>query len=214
MPQPLEQRLASELSIRPQQVQATIALLDEGATVPFIARYRKEVTGNLDDTQLRHLSERLIYLRELDARRQAILDSITEQGKLTPELAARIDEADSKQRLTQARQHLIKAFAPLLSTQQTGKKRWIGTKTDLLEMVHLAYTFSYVRDDQGRPATFLWMVQRACDNFLLSMPRNPSAFVGKAMQRKNTKQAPLLERYCHLLYERGITEPLHTWMAV
>ena len=99
MPQPLEQRLASELSIRPQQVQATIALLDEGATVPFIARYRKEVTGNLDDTQLRHLSERLIYLRELDARRQAILDSITEQGKLTPELAARIDEADSKQRL-------------------------------------------------------------------------------------------------------------------
>ena len=99
MPQPLEQRLATELSIRPQQVQATIALLDEGATVPFIARYRKEVTGNLDDTQLRHLSERLIYLRELDARRQAILDSITEQGKLTPELAARIDEADSKQRL-------------------------------------------------------------------------------------------------------------------
>ena len=80
MPQPLEQRLASELSIRPQQVQATIALLDEGATVPFIARYRKEVTGNLDDTQLRHLSERLIYLRELDARRQAILDSITEQN--------------------------------------------------------------------------------------------------------------------------------------
>ena len=67
--------------------------------MPFIARYRKEVTGNLDDTQLRHLSERLIYLRELDARRQAILDSITEQGKLTPELAARIDEADSKQRL-------------------------------------------------------------------------------------------------------------------
>ncbi len=99
MPLPLEQRLATELSIRPQQVLATIALLDEGATVPFIARYRKEVTGNLDDTQLRHLSERLTYLRELDQRRQAILDSINEQGKLTPELAARIDEADSKQRL-------------------------------------------------------------------------------------------------------------------
>ena len=99
MPLPLEQRLATELSVRPQQVLATIALLDEGATVPFIARYRKEVTGNLDDTQLRHLDERLTYLRELDARRQAILDSITEQGKLTPDLAKRIDEADSKQRL-------------------------------------------------------------------------------------------------------------------
>ena len=113
------------------------------------------------------------------------------------------EHTDSKQRLTLARQHLIKAFAPLLSTQHPGKQRWIGTKT-----------FSYVRDDQGRPATFLWMVQRACDNFLLSMPRNPSAFVGKAMQRKNTKQAPLLERYCHLLYERGITQPLQTWIAV
>ena len=99
MPLPLEQRLATELSVRPQQVLATIALLDEGATVPFIARYRKEVTGNLDDTQLRHLDERLTYLRELDARRQAILDSITEQGKLTPDLAKRIDEADNKQRL-------------------------------------------------------------------------------------------------------------------
>ncbi|MDO4231173.1 MAG: Tex family protein [Lautropia sp.] len=99
MPLPLEQRLADELAIRPQQVLATIGLLDEGATVPFIARYRKEVTGNLDDTQLRVLAERLTYLRELDQRRQAILDSINEQGKLTPELAARIDEADSKQRL-------------------------------------------------------------------------------------------------------------------
>ena len=124
------------------------------------------------------------------------------------------EHTESKQRLTQARQHLIKAFAPLLSAQHTGKQRWIGTKTDLLEMVHLAYTFSYVRDDQGRPATFLWMVQRACANFLLSMPRNPSAFVGKAMQRKNTKQAPLLERYCHLLYEQGVNEPLQTWMAM
>ena len=119
----------------------------------------------------------------------------------------------SKQRLTQARQHLIHAFAPLLSAQHAGNQRWIGTKTDLLEMVHLAYTSAYVRDDQGRPATFLWMVQRACANFLLSMPRNPSAFVGKAMQRTNTKQAPLLERYCHLLYEQGVNEPLHAWMA-
>ncbi|MDO4636843.1 MAG: Tex family protein [Lautropia sp.] len=99
MPLPLEQRIATELVIRPQQVSATITLLDEGATVPFIARYRKEVTGNLDDTQLRLLAERLTYLRELDARREAILASIQEQGKLTDELASRIDAADSKQRL-------------------------------------------------------------------------------------------------------------------
>ena len=99
MPASIESRLAAELSIRAAQVVATIALLDEGATVPFIARYRKEVTGSLDDTQLRQLAERLGYLRELDERRDAILASITEQGKLTPELAKQIDEADTKQRI-------------------------------------------------------------------------------------------------------------------
>ncbi|MFT3804653.1 MAG: Tex family protein [Burkholderiaceae bacterium] len=99
MPSPIEQRLAAELSVRPQQVLATIALLDEGATVPFIARYRKEATGGLDDTQLRALHERLGYLRELDERRDAILEAIGAQGKLTPELAGAIDAADSKQRL-------------------------------------------------------------------------------------------------------------------
>ena len=99
MPAPIENRLAEELSIRPQQVRATIALLDEGATVPFIARYRKEVTDGLDDTQLRNLAERLDYLRELDARRLAIVEAIESQGKLTPDLATQIDAADSKQRL-------------------------------------------------------------------------------------------------------------------
>ena len=75
--------IASEIGARPEQAAAAIALLDEGATVPFVARYRKEVTGGLDDTQLRMLAERLAYLRELDARRETILDSIREQGKLT-----------------------------------------------------------------------------------------------------------------------------------
>ena len=99
MPAPIENRLAEELAVRPQQVRATIALLDEGATVPFIARYRKEVTEGLDDTQLRNLAERLDYLRELDARRLAIIEAIESQGKMTPALAAQIDGADSKQRL-------------------------------------------------------------------------------------------------------------------
>ncbi|WP_462380328.1 Tex family protein [Pseudomonas sp. Marseille-QA0892] len=92
-------RIAEELGVRPQQVAAAVALLDEGSTVPFIARYRKEVTGSLDDTQLRTLEERLRYLRELDERRASILASIEEQGKLTPELAREINLADTKTRL-------------------------------------------------------------------------------------------------------------------
>src|SRR5512138_3162343 len=95
----IESRIATELSATPQQVSAAIALLDEGATVPFIARYRKEVTGGLDDTQLRTLEERLGYLRELEARRAQILASIEEQKKLTPELKASIEAAETKQRL-------------------------------------------------------------------------------------------------------------------
>jgi len=91
------QRIAAELNVQPRQVAATVQLLDEGSTVPFIARYRKEVTGNLDDTQLRNLEERLIYLRELEDRRATIVQSIDEQGKLTPELRAAIEGADSKQ---------------------------------------------------------------------------------------------------------------------
>jgi uncharacterized protein len=91
--------LAKELSVKPSQVQATIQLLDEGATVPFIARYRKEVTQGLDDTQLRTLQERLTYLREMEERRETILKSIQEQNKLTPELEAAIKEADTKIRL-------------------------------------------------------------------------------------------------------------------
>ena len=73
-------KIAQELSVKPEQVEATIQLLDGGATVPFIARYRKEVTQGLDDTQLRNLEERLLYLRELEERRQTIIKSIDEQG--------------------------------------------------------------------------------------------------------------------------------------
>jgi len=90
------QTIASEISARSEQVKAAVALLDEGATVPFIARYRKEVTGSLDDTQLRTLEERLVYLRELESRRAAIKESIEGQGKLTPDLATRIEAATTK----------------------------------------------------------------------------------------------------------------------
>ncbi len=93
------QRIAEELSVIESQVQAAVTLLDEGATVPFISRYRKEATGGLDDSQLRTLEERLRYLRELEERREVILSSIDEQGKLTPELAVALQEADTKTRL-------------------------------------------------------------------------------------------------------------------
>ncbi|MBY6187866.1 RNA-binding transcriptional accessory protein [Marinobacter hydrocarbonoclasticus] len=94
--EPISHLIAQELGVRPQQVQAAVTLLDDGATVPFIARYRKEVTGALDDTQLRTLETRLGYLRELGDRRAAILKSIDEQGKLTDTLRAAITAADTK----------------------------------------------------------------------------------------------------------------------
>ncbi|MEL5876222.1 Tex family protein [Cereibacter sphaeroides] len=91
--------IAAEIAARPDQVAAAIELLDGGATVPFVARYRKEATGGLDDTQLRTLSERLAYLRELEARRETILGSIRDQGKLTPELEAQVVKAATKSEL-------------------------------------------------------------------------------------------------------------------
>ena len=95
----ISRQIASEISATPAQVAAAVELLDGGATVPFVARYRKEATGGLDDTQLRTLSDRLAYLRELEARRGVILASITEQGKLTDDLAAGIAKAVTKAEL-------------------------------------------------------------------------------------------------------------------
>ena len=92
-------RIANELNVKETQVAASVALLDEGATVPFISRYRKEATGGLDDTQMRNLQERLGYLRELEDRRKSILSSIEEQGKLTPQLSLAIKQAETKTRL-------------------------------------------------------------------------------------------------------------------
>src|SRR6185437_3851600 len=95
----ITQHLSLELGAKPAQISAAIALLDEGATVPFIARYRKEATGGLDDIQLRLLKERLTYLRELEDRRAVIIASIEEQGKMTPALLVSISEVEDKTRL-------------------------------------------------------------------------------------------------------------------
>jgi uncharacterized protein len=94
-----DSKIASELGVRPQQVSATVALLEEGATVPFISRYRKEATGTLDEVQVAAIRDRLEQLKELDKRREAILKSIEEQGKLTPELKKSIDQAETMTRL-------------------------------------------------------------------------------------------------------------------
>src|SRR5579859_3304617 len=98
----IEQRIAQDITAKPEQVRAAVDLLDGGATVPFIARYRKEVTGGLDDTQLRLLEERLRYLRELEERRATILASVEEQGKLSDALKRDILEADTKAQIGRA----------------------------------------------------------------------------------------------------------------
>jgi len=123
-------QIASELNIKTQQVIATVALLDEGATVPFIARYRKEVTGALDDNQLRELEDRLRYLRELEDRRSAIMKSVEEQGKLSDELKQEILLADTKTRL----EELYLPFKPKRRT-----KGQIAIEAGLLPLADALY---------------------------------------------------------------------------
>ena len=96
---PIEQRIAQEINAKEAQIIAAIGLLDEGSTVPFISRYRKEATGGLDDTQLRTLEERLGYLRALEDRRLAVVKAINEQGKMTDTLKASSMDADTNTRL-------------------------------------------------------------------------------------------------------------------
>src|SRR5690606_29498396 len=121
--------IAAEINARPEQAAAAIALIDEGATVPFIARYRKEVTGGLDDTQLRTLSERLVYLRELEARRASIVDSINSQGKMTDELAAKIGKATTKAEL----EDLYLPYKPKRRTRaEIARERGLGPLAEAL----------------------------------------------------------------------------------
>ncbi len=127
--QKITAQIAQELQVQTRQVDAAIALLDGGATVPFIARYRKEVTGGLDDIQLRQLEQRLGYLRDLEERRAAVLKSIEEQGKLTPELRAAIEAAPTKQEL----EDLYLPYKPKRRTKgQIAKENGIEPLAELL----------------------------------------------------------------------------------
>ncbi len=143
-------RLADELSVKPTQVVAAVRLLDEGATVPFIARYRKEATGSLDDSQLRLLETRLYYLRELEARRQTILSSILEQDKLTPELKASILAAETKTLL----EDLYLAYKPKRRTKaQMAREAGLEPLAMGLlakpEMVPAVFALPYLNPEQG-----------------------------------------------------------------
>ena len=125
----IPQIIAGEIQAKPQQVIAAVALLDEGSTVPFIARYRKEVTGGLDDIQLRALEERLSYLRELEARRKTVLDSIASQGKLTDELSAKITGVATKAEL----EDLYLPFKPKRRTRaQIARERGLQPLADAI----------------------------------------------------------------------------------
>ena len=163
----VNQRIADELSVAVRQVNAAVELLDGGSTVPFIARYRKEVTGALDDAQLRTLEERLRYLRELDERRDAILIQITAQGKLTAELEAQLRAADAKARL----EDLYLPYKP--------KRR---TKAQLAREAGLEPLADLLLGDPGRDP------QRAAAGFVSEQVPDPAAALDGA-------RAILVERF-------------------
>src|SRR5512145_1280809 len=134
--QNLIERVAGDVGIAPRQAHAALALFEEGATVPFVARYRKEITGGLDDLQLRTLQERAEYVGELEDRRATILSFIEEQGKLDDELRTRIEAAESKQAL----EDLYLPYRPKRRTRATSARErgleplaeliWAGAATD------------------------------------------------------------------------------------
>lgn len=152
---PIAAAVAQELALPPRQVASTLALFAEGNTLPFVARYRKEATGGLDETQLRAIQERSEYLRELADRRAAIRKSIDDQGKLTPELAARVDAVATKQEL----EDLYLPYKPKRRTRATiGRERGLEPLADALwdgtldDAAALAAAASYVSEERGVPA--------------------------------------------------------------
>jgi uncharacterized protein len=160
----IEQRIAAEIGVKASQVIAAVQLLDEGATVPFIARYRKEVTGELDDIQLRLLEERLAYLRELEERRTAVLASIEEQGKLTPDLRGEIENAETKQRL----EDLYLPYKQKRRTKaQMAREAGLEPLADLLfndpTLVPEAEAAKYVRAEKEPPEAHVPDVKAALD---------------------------------------------------
>lgn len=194
----IEQRLASELAARTEQVTAAIALLDEGATVPFIARYRKEATGGLDDTQLRLLEERLRYLRELESRRETILASIEEQGKMTPQLRDAILRAEDKT-------HLEDLYLPYRPKRRT--KAQIAVEAGLQTLAEALLSDPSL-DPEAEAAKYL------CAAFTSDQGENPGVADTKAalegarqiLMERFAEDASLLQDLREYLMEHGVVE--------
>jgi uncharacterized protein len=194
----IEQRLAIELAARPNQVAAAIALLDEGATVPFIARYRKEATGGLDDIQLRLLEERLRYLRELEARRAAIISSIEEQGKMTPALLDSISHAEDKT-------HLEDLYLPYRVKRRT--KAQIALEAGL-EPLADALLANPLLDPEVEAAAYIKAA------FTTEQGENPGVADTKAaldgarqiLMERFAEDAPLLQDLREYLAEHGVVD--------
>ncbi|SER02969.1 uncharacterized protein SAMN05216522_11048 [Rosenbergiella nectarea] len=225
MKKSLSQIIANELQVRIEQVDATIQLYDEGNTVPFIARYRKEVTGGLDDTQLRQLETRLTYLRELDERRQTILNSISEQGKLTDELAQSIDAVLSKTEL----EDLYLPYKPKRRTrgqiaieaglEPLADKLWASPQLD-----PEATAAEFVNADNGIADTrgaldgarYILMERFAEDASLLAKVRQylwkNAHLVSKVVAGKETEGAKFRDYFDH--HELLATTPSHRALAM
>ena len=186
-------QLAQEIRIRPQQAQAAIDLLDSGATVPFIARYRKEVTDGLDDIQLRELEARLSYVRELIARRLVVLSSIEEQGKLSPALASAITGAATKQEL----EDLYLPFKPKRRTKgQIAKEFGIEPLADALlanpDLDPLAQALVFVRSEQGEAGEDFTTTQAVLDG------------VRDILSERWAENAALVQRMREWLWTEGL----------
>ncbi len=190
---PIDSRIAAELGVRPQQVRATIELLDAGASVPFIARYRKEATGALDDIQLRALAERLGYLRELEERRAAVLASIAEQGLLTAELKGAIGTAETKQRL----EDLYLPFRPRRRTRaQAAREAGLEPLADALfadpTREPTAEAARYVRTEADPPERHVPDVKAALEG------------ARQILMERFAQDADLLERLRATLLDQGL----------
>ena len=223
--QQISQIIAAELTVQPQQIFAAIQLLDDGNTIPFIARYRKEATGGLDDTQLRHFETRLIYLRELEDRRQTILKSIEEQGKLTDELRDKIHA-------TQSKTELEDLYLPYKPKRRT--KGQIAIEAGLEPLANLLWNepkndpestaLSFVDADKGVAdskaaldgARYILMERFAEDAGLLAKVRDYLAknavIVSKVIEGKETEGAKFQDYFDHQELLKNV--PSHRALAM
>ncbi|KQT44211.1 RNA-binding transcriptional accessory protein [Devosia sp. Leaf420] len=221
--QNLATRIAQEIGAKPDQAKAAIELLDGGATVPFIARYRKEVTGGLDDTQLRTLEERLGYLRELDTRRDAILKSITEQGKLTPEIAQALAAAPTKAEL----EDIYLPFKPKRRTKaEIARERGLGPLAEAIlgdrRLVPADLAAKYLTDDVPDVKAALdgardIVVEQMAENAdlvgrLRTYMKDRATIRAKVIKGKEEAGAKFSDYFDHT--ERWATAPSHRALAM